>query len=331
MREGVAELAESLSEYPVRLALHNFASSAPATGAPGNQPLPLTALDEAGIQTVADWVNGIQRPASQQGGTNWDRAFAAAAGASEHDDGLLFVTDGNPTQYGSPAQGPGSSTDLATIDAAVESANAFKAQGSRVIGVGLTDNIAHMGEFRQHMAQISRPVEGSDYLETDFENLSELVLQFVEADCAIDLVKTGSIIDDDTIRYEFTATNNGGRTLTDVAIDDPKPGLSDLEYSWPGEPGVLQPGESVTATATYVLTQADVNAGQVDNHATTTGTPPSGDPVEDEDDVTVPVDPAAAIDLVKTGGSVTAGIALLALVLLVAGAERSCSSLAVAA
>jgi LPXTG-motif cell wall-anchored protein len=120
---------------------------------------------------------------------------------------------------------------------------------------------------------------------------------------AIELVKTGELVGTgevgDTIEFTLTATNTGNVTLTDVAIDDPLPGLSELVYSWPGEPGVLAPGESVTATATYTLTQADVEAGDVDNTATVEGTPPSGEPVDATDEVTVPTSPAPAIDLVK--------------------------------
>ncbi|WP_293787659.1 LPXTG cell wall anchor domain-containing protein, partial [uncultured Aeromicrobium sp.] len=107
----------------------------------------------------------------------------------------------------------------------------------------------------------------------------------------------------DTVEYEFTITNTGNVTLTEVTLDDPLPGLSEIEFGdWPGEAGVLAPGESVTATATYTLTQADVDAGEVANVATATGTPPNGDPVENTDEEIVDVPSAPAIDLVKSGG-----------------------------
>ncbi|MBE7162894.1 MAG: DUF11 domain-containing protein, partial [Williamsia herbipolensis] len=82
----------------------------------------------------------------------------------------------------------------------------------------------------------------------------------------------------DTVNYTFTATNNGTSPLTGVTITDPLTGLSTLTYgTWPsGTAGSLQPGQSVTATATYRLTQNDVDAGSVANTATTTGTDPDG-------------------------------------------------------
>ncbi|WP_431221506.1 beta strand repeat-containing protein [Leifsonia xyli] len=83
----------------------------------------------------------------------------------------------------------------------------------------------------------------------------------------------------DVVRYTFTARNTGNTTLTAVSITDPLAGLSALTYTWPGTAGVLQPGQTVTATATYALTSADINAGHVANTATTTGTPPTGPPV----------------------------------------------------
>src|SRR5690606_19947433 len=99
----------------------NFASNAPATGAASNAPLPLTAVSGGGATTVANHVNGIARPAQALGGTNWDRALHAVATSPESYDALIFVTDGQPTQYGSPAAGPGNSVNQLTIDAAVTS------------------------------------------------------------------------------------------------------------------------------------------------------------------------------------------------------------------
>ncbi|MFD4992212.1 hypothetical protein ACFWH7_13145 [Cellulosimicrobium cellulans] len=313
MRDRVAVLADRLSDYPVRLSLHNFASNAPATSAGSNTPLPLTALDDAGVASVTSWVRGIQRPASAQGGTNWDRAFAAVDGSPETYDALLFVTDGNPTQYGSPAQGPGSSTNTATITAAVSSANALKASGTRIVGVGLTDNITNMDEFREHMAQISGPTEGSDYFATSFDGLSDVLLALIAGNCAaapapaIELVKDAVLEDGgtgavgDTVEYAFTATNTGDQRLTGVEIADPKPGLSDLIYTWPGEPGVLEPGQSVTATATYQVTESDRDNRIIQNSATVSGNPPTGPPVTDEDDAEIVLPDNPALELVKTG------------------------------
>lgn len=53
-------------------------------------------------------------------------------------------------------------------------------------------------------------------------------------------------------------------------------GLSELSYVWPGEAGVLAPGEIVTATATYKLTKADIDSGKLNNSASVTGETPEG-------------------------------------------------------
>ena len=76
----------------------------------------------------------------------------------------------------------------------------------------------------------------------------------------------------DTIDYSFVVTNTGNVTLDPVAIDDPKVGVVTCPAS------SLAPGGSTTCTATYTLTQADVDAGHVANTATAGGTPPFGRP-----------------------------------------------------
>ncbi|MDR5699009.1 DUF7507 domain-containing protein, partial [Agromyces aerolatus] len=312
-RAELAALAAALEGYPVSIAVHNFASNAPATSGASNAPLPLTSLADAeGVEAIDAYVNGLQRPASQQGGTNWDRAFAEIAASSERYDALLFLTDGNPTQYGSPAQGPGSSTNQATIDAAVTSANAVKDEDIRVVPIGVNDNLSGdaLVQFREHIEQVSGPVEGSDYYIAGFSGLQATLIGIINANCAaIDLEKTGELADGatgavgDRVDYTFTVTNTGTVTLTDVTLADPKPGLSEIEFGvWPGAPNVLTPGQSVEATASYLLTEADVSAGEVANVASTSGTPPAGAAVTDESPALVVLpEPAPGIELVKTG------------------------------
>ncbi len=97
---------------------------------------------------------------------------------------------------------------------------------------------------------------------------------------AIELDKTASAISDldgngpdagDTITYTFKVTNTGTVSLNPVTVSDPKLGA----LTCPS--GALAPGDNVTCTPkTYTLTQADVDAGKVENTATAHGTPPTG-------------------------------------------------------
>jgi uncharacterized repeat protein (TIGR01451 family) len=76
----------------------------------------------------------------------------------------------------------------------------------------------------------------------------------------------------DTIDYSFTVTNTGNVPLNNVFVTDPLVTVSG------GPIPTLAPGasDSVTFTATYVVTTADVLAFGVENTATATGSSPSG-------------------------------------------------------
>jgi uncharacterized repeat protein (TIGR01451 family) len=103
-----------------------------------------------------------------------------------------------------------------------------------------------------------------------------------------------------TIAYSFLVTNTGNVTLTSVGVSDPKVGA----VSCPAT--TLAPGAQTTCTATYTLTQADVDAGKVTNSATASGTPPTGTPVTTGDTVTTPVTAAPSITLDKQAGTPSA-------------------------
>ena len=110
---------------------------------------------------------------------------------------------------------------------------------------------------------------------------------------------SGDVSVDDTLTYEFVATNTGATDLTDVTISDPLAGLSALSCT-PAQPAALAVGEALTCTATYTVTQADVNAGQIDNTATVDALDPGGNPLSETDDETVPINRIAAVTIVKS-------------------------------
>lgn len=95
---------------------------------------------------------------------------------------------------------------------------------------------------------------------------------------SISLTKNGALTAGSTagatIAYSFTVANTGTASLSGVSISDPRVAVA--YGTWPGIAGQLGVGQSVTASATYTLTQADVDAGSVLNTATATGTPPTG-------------------------------------------------------
>ena len=69
-------------------------------------------------------------------------------------------------------------------------------------------------------------------------------------------------------------------TLDPVVVTDPLPGLSAINCPLTS----LAPADMMTCTASYTITQVDVDAGAVDNLATATGTPPGQRlPVQDTD------------------------------------------------
>ncbi|PCE14656.1 hypothetical protein AUC47_16260, partial [Microbacterium sp. SZ1] len=112
----------------------------------------------------------------------------------------------------------------------------------------------------------------------------------------------------DIVDYAFTIENTGNVTVSGITLTDPLPGLSVPALRWPDVPGVLAPGEVATATASYAIVQADVDAGEIVNQATAAGVSPSGAAVADPSDAvrtpTVDRDPAIAVE--KTG-ALTAG------------------------
>jgi uncharacterized repeat protein (TIGR01451 family) len=110
----------------------------------------------------------------------------------------------------------------------------------------------------------------------------------------------------DKINFTFVVTNTGNITLSNVTVSD-SPALTTGPI--PASVASLAPGASTTFTGSYTLTQADIDAGKVDDIATATGTP-SGGTVSgtDTETVTIPQPPATAVPGVSLWGSVALAV-----------------------
>ncbi len=136
---------------------------------------------------------------------------------------------------------------------------------------------------------------------------------------SIALIKTSSIlglsnppVELEEITYAFEVVNTGNVTLTNITLTDILPGI----VLSGGPIASLDPGDNdtTTFTATYAISQADIDDGEVINQATVTGTDPYGTDVTDDsgtttgDDtpLTTPLTRDPAIALTKT--AITSGL-----------------------
>ncbi|MCI0678060.1 MAG: hypothetical protein L0Z63_03330, partial [Actinobacteria bacterium] len=108
----------------------------------------------------------------------------------------------------------------------------------------------------------------------------------IEPDPGLAIAKTASPSDTESfqvgqvITYTFVATNTGNVPLDNVTVNDTGfTGTGDLSpVDCPGGNGnvSLDVGEQVSCTATYTLTQADIDQGSVTNEVEAAGDPPGG-------------------------------------------------------
>ena len=110
----------------------------------------------------------------------------------------------------------------------------------------------------------------STHYNTATASVSINVIQAVQG-AALALVKSVSPTTYDsvgqTIAYTYTVTNYGNVSISaPITVTDDKFGTVPIQSS-----GTLSPGSSITGTATYKITDADINTGSVANLASATG------------------------------------------------------------
>lgn len=118
---------------------------------------------------------------------------------------------------------------------------------------------------------------------------------------------TGASAAGSTVNYSFLVTNTGNVTVDEIEIDETAFSGTGTVSAISCPETVLAPGEDTTCTATYTLTQADVDAGEVTNTAVALGTAPGGaDVASAESDDELPLPAAPAVTLVKSVDPATA-------------------------
>ncbi|WP_106816303.1 DUF7507 domain-containing protein [Microbacterium timonense] len=131
----------------------------------------------------------------------------------------------------------------------------------------------------------------------------------VEQVSALDLVKSASpsgeaaYVAGQEITYSFVVTNTGNVPVTGITVDE-------VDFTGTGAlsaidcpTDALAPAAQLTCTATYVLTQEDVDFGSLTNTARAAGTAPGGPVVSEDSTVRTPQVAASDLTLTKTAST----------------------------
>jgi von Willebrand factor type A domain len=294
---------ESLRGTPSSIAIYTFGTSAPANNTnDANLVPPVPVATHAGVAELVSKIDGLTVP--RNSGTNWDAGLwqIVRHNPIHHYQSTIILTDGDPTYYG-PANdlgGRGNMTRFAEVENGVFSANALKDQGTSVLGVGIGSSSQGL-RYTDNIRAISGPVENTDYFNTDFERLSKVLADLALRNCAgLDLTKTATprtyTHAGERVTYTYKVTNTRYFELHDVRVTDDH--VSGPVHCAPSR---IAAGETATCTASYTITQADVDRGHVTNTAIATGKTPNDDDVSSRPaDATVHVKQEAAIRLVKS-------------------------------
>ncbi|MBO0899434.1 hypothetical protein J1G43_05595 [Cellulomonas sp. zg-ZUI22] len=198
LKAAADTFTNSLVGTPSEMALFSFSTGSPAAGATQNYP----GLTSVSTQAGADEFTSRYASWTATGGTNWDRGIAAAAEAAASYDVAVVITDGDPTFYSQPAEGPGNFTRFREMENGIFSANALKAQDTRVLAVGVGAGVSDPATA-QNLAAISGPTayDGTntgtaDYFQVaDYTVVGQALRQLALGDCTGSLSVVKQLVD----------------------------------------------------------------------------------------------------------------------------------------
>ncbi|UOQ56191.1 VWA domain-containing protein [Leucobacter allii] len=242
LKSAADALVDALAGTPSRMGLFSFSAQSPseqtAGGVSENHPGLLPISTDAGAEEVkswyADWSLGR--------GTNWDDALQTVTAADEAYDVAIVLTDGNPTRWGGDAglHGDGGNTHLTDVEAAVFSANALKAEGTRVVSFGIGKGVE--GITSLNLAAISGPVafDGANAATADHFQIPE----FSDAGDVLRAIATQQCAGSLTVVKQIVPEDRAGEDVSGAV-----PAGAGWEFAASGDDAgtAVSPGTAVTA------------------------------------------------------------------------------------
>ncbi|MFJ4413359.1 VWA domain-containing protein [Streptomyces sp. NPDC088925] len=190
LKTAANTFVDALQGTPSSMARFTFSSFSPAERGGANAPQLASVSTRADAtafkNTYANW-----NESTAQGSTNWDRALYVPALAAERYDLAVVITDGMPTRYGTPSGpgGNGSLTRFRELENGIFSANALKAEDTRVLAVGVGAGV--QGNANLNLAALSGQtryngtnIETADYFqEQNFAQVGAALRSLALANC----------------------------------------------------------------------------------------------------------------------------------------------------
>ncbi|MDR3068895.1 MAG: VWA domain-containing protein, partial [Cellulomonas sp.] len=188
-------------------------------------------LTSVSSQAGADALNATIGSLTAFGSTNWDDALWTVAEQSTKFDVAVVVTDGMPN----------------AVEPAVFSANALKAEGTRVVTMGVGSGV-NSPSAALNLAAISGPTkyDGSnvvtaDYYQTDtYDEVAQALREMVFASCAPSLTVVKQVLPDGSDEaapaggWAFDATTTSSITLAPSGTTDAATGAVNFPVSFAG-------------------------------------------------------------------------------------------------
>jgi len=255
LQSAANDAITAITGTPSTVAIYTFAAT------PGVSVETTSTIDAASAQPLHDFIDNLPTPA---GGTNWDEALDQVESGF---DAVVFVTDGVPSA--SRIRSNNFNLSLFTdTEQAIFSANAIKAGGTRIVGIG-----AGLAGGEDNLRAISGPTENQDYYLSSTTDFGDTLRGLAAGTCDNQLTITkqiqdssGALIDPvpaDANGWTFANTISGGSTIAPTATTGVVNGANGVAAAAVAVPADATPTLTVTETLEpgYTLVGAQCTVG----------------------------------------------------------------------